>query len=75
MSSNRMNSRWDEFVSVEEYKKNEVIPKKGHFSIKKLILLLLAIFIVVMLFWGEPIMPYLDRYIQMAIERVQNLLS
>ena len=73
--ANRINSRWGEFVSVEEDKKSEVIPKKGHFSIKKLILLLLAIFIVVMIFWGEPIMPYLDRYIQMAIERVQNLLS
>jgi choline dehydrogenase-like flavoprotein len=74
--ANRINR--GEFVSVEpEDKKSEIISKKPSegFPIKMLILLLLAILIIIMVLSGEPIMPYLDRYIQMAIERIQNLLS
>ena len=76
--ANRINNRWGEFVSIEpEDKKSEgnSTKKSGNFSIKKLILLLLAIFIIVMVLWGEPIMPYLGRYMQLIIKQMQNLLS
>jgi hypothetical protein len=51
--ANRINSRWSEFASVEaEDKKSEGNSKKKsrHFSIIKVILVLLAIFIIVMVF-------------------------
>jgi len=76
--ANRINSRWSEFVSIEaEDKKSEENTKKksGTFSFKKLILLLLAIFIIAIVIWGEPIMPYVDRSMQLIIKQVQNLLS